>query len=210
MTKIKICGLKRREDIEAVNRYLPDYAGFVFAQGRRQVTKEQAEELSKNLDARICPVGVFVNESEDRICQLVESGVIRAIQFHGQETEMQITRIKSRFPEIPLIRAVSMKQGHELKRWEESEADYLLLDAGSGGTGQMFDHKLITQAGTITKPWFLAGGMQLGNVRDAILAFHPFGIDCSSGVETEGLKDAAKIKQMIENVRNEVLLQNDL
>lgn len=210
MTKIKICGLKRIEDIQAVNQDLPDYAGFVFVPGKRQVTKEQAEELSKSLDARICPVGVFVNEPEDSICRLVESGVIRVIQFHGQETEMQITRMKNRFPDIPLIRAVSMKQGHELKRWEESDADYLLLDAGSGGMGQMFDHKLITQAGNITKPWFLAGGMQPGNVREAIQTFHPFAIDCSSGVETEGLKDAAKIRQMIENVRNEVLLENNL
>ena len=202
MTNIKICGLRRLEDIQAVNQYVPDYAGFVFAPGRRQVTPEQAAKLSENLNTEICPVGVFVNESEEIICRLVESGVIRAIQFHGQETEVEISRMKRRFPNIPVIRAVSMKQDHELKRWDASDADYLLLDAGNGGTGHTFDHNLIAQAGTIQKPWFLAGGMQAENVREAIQAFHPFGIDCSSGVETDGKKDPVKIRRIIENVRN--------
>ena len=105
-------------------------------------------------------------------------------------------------PDIPVIRAVSMKQDHELKRWDASEADYLLLDAGSGGTGHTFDHTLIKQVGAIQKPWFLAGGMRAENVREAIQKFNPFGVDCSSGVETEGLKDPVKIRRIIENVRN--------
>ena len=201
MTKIKICGLRRPEDIQAVNQYFPDYTGFVFAPGKRQITPGQAEKLSGMLNPDICPVGVFVNESEDIICRLADSGVIRAIQFHGQETEEQIHRMKNRFPDIPVIRAVSMKQDHELKRWDASEADYLLLDAGSGGTGHTFDHSLITQAGAIQKPWFLAGGMRADNVREAIQTFHPFGVDCSSGVETEGMKNPVKIRQTIENVR---------
>ena len=154
MTKIKICGLRRAEDIQAVNQYFLDYAGFVFAPGKCQITPGQAEKLSRMLNPNICPVGVFVNESEDIICRLADSGVIRAIQFHGQETEEQIHRMKNRFPDIPVIRAVSMKQDHELKHWDASEADYLLLDAGSGGTGHTFDHSLITQAGAIQKPWF--------------------------------------------------------
>lgn len=210
MTKIKICGLRRPEDIAAVNQYRPDYAGFVFAPGRRQVTPAQAVALAQELSAEICPVGVFVNAPEEMICGLVEAGTIRAIQFHGQETEEAITRMKRRFPDVLLIRAVSMKENHELRRWDASEADYLLLDAGSGGTGHTFDHSLITQAGTIQKPWFLAGGMQPGNVQEAMAFFAPFGIDCSSGVETDGWKNPLKIRQMIENVREFVPLKMEV
>ena len=210
MTKIKICGLRRPEDIAAVNHYRPDYAGFVFAQGRRQVTPAQAAVLVQELSPEICPVGVFVNASEEEICGLVEAGTIRVIQFHGQETEEEITRMKRRFPDVPVIRAVSMKQGHELSRWDASDADYLLLDAGSGGTGHTFDHSLITQEGRIQKPWFLAGGMQPDNVQEAMASFLPFGIDCSSGVETDGWKDPSKICQIIEKVRGFVPLKTEM
>lgn len=210
MTKIKICGLRRPEDIAAVNQYRPDYAGFVFAPGRRQVTPAQAAALVPELSPEICPVGVFVNAPEEMICGLVEAGTIRMIQFHGQETEEAITRMKRRFPDVPVIRAVSMKENHELRRWDASDADYLLLDAGSGGTGHTFDHSLITQAGTIQKPWFLAGGMQPDNVQEAMASFSPFGIDCSSGVETDGWKDPAKIRQIIEKVRGFVPLKMEV
>lgn len=147
MTKIKICGLKRPEDVAMVNQYRPDYAGFVLAPGKRQVTPAQAAALVRALLPEICPVGVFVNAPEELVCGLVETGTIRAIQFHGRETEEEITRMKHRFPDVPVIRAVSMKQGHELRRWDASDADYLLLDAGNGGTGHTFDHSLIYTGG---------------------------------------------------------------
>ncbi len=210
MTKIKICGLRRSEDIDAVNQFLPDYAGFVFAPGRRQVTSSQAALLSRKLLPEICPVGVFVNAPEDVICTLVETGVIRMIQFHGQETEELISRMKKRFPQVPVIRAVSMKKENELHRWDASEADYLLLDAGSGGTGNTFDHSLITQAGKIEKPWFLAGGMNPDNVEEAIASFAPFAIDCSSGVESDGWKDPFKIRKIIENVKGCVPVKKEM
>ena len=110
MTKIKICGLRRPEDIAAVNQYRPDYVGFVFAPGKRQVTPIQAAALVQNLSPAICPVGVFVNAPEEMICGLVEAGTIRVVQFHGQETEEAIVRMKRRFPDVPVIRAVSMKE----------------------------------------------------------------------------------------------------
>ena len=103
-----------------------------------------------------------------------------------------------------------MKQGHELRRWDASDADYLLLDAGNGETGHTFDHSLITQAGIIRKPWFLAGGMRPDTVQEAVASFLPFGIDCSSGVETEGWKDPVKIRKMIENVRGFVSLKKEM
>ena len=202
MTKVKICGLTRQEDIEAVNRFLPDYIGFVLAPSRRQVTPEQAAYLGGMLRRDICPVGVFVNGSEAVICRLAEEGVIRMVQLHGQETPEQVLRLKERIP-VPLIKAIRMEPGHRLDEWQQSEADYLLFDAGAGGTGTMFDHRLLEQMEQLTKPWFLAGGMNPDNAREAVRRFTPFGIDVSSGVETDGKKDNRKIERMIRSVRDE-------
>lgn len=202
MTKIKICGLTRREDILAVNRYLPDYIGFVFAKSRRQVTAEQAQSLRGLLHPSICPVGVFVNEQDERICELAEKGIIRMAQLHGQETPEQVSCLKRLLKPlgVPVIKAVRMESEDSLKPWIASDADYLLLDAGSGGTGRAFDHRLIERAGTIGKPWFLAGGMNPENVSEAISHFRPYAVDVSSGVETDGRKDAAKIEKMIRKI----------
>lgn len=216
MTKIKICGLMRQEDITAVNCLLPDYIGYIFASGRRRVTPEQALQFSRNLRPEICPVGVFVNEKADRICRIVEQGSIRAVQLHGQETPEQVGKLKKRLEgigalipgmrdraKVPIIRAVRMDQDHRLDEWEQSEADYLILDAGEGGTGTVFDHCLLEKIERHTKPWFLAGGMNPDNAAEAVRRFHPFGIDVSSGVETDGRKDKDKIERMIRSIRNE-------
>lgn len=203
MTRIKICGLTRQEDIAAVNHFLPDYVGFVFAPSRRQVKAEQAADLSRMLRKEICPVGVFVNAPEDDVARLAEQGVIRMIQLHGQETPELIERLHDRVPSVPVIRAVRMEPGHRLDEWQQSAADYLLLDAGAGGTGTMFDHGLLEELGGLTKPWFLAGGMNPANAAKAVRRFHPFGIDVSSGVETDGKKDERKIESMIRSVRDE-------
>lgn len=206
MTKIKICGLMRQEDIEAVNRFLPDYVGFVFAPSRRQVTPEQALALRRMLRREICPVGVFVNEREDTICRIVELGGIRMVQLHGQERPEQVRQLKKRLSmvgEAAVIKAIRMEPGHRLDEWQQSEADYLLLDAGAGGTGTMFDHRLLKAAGQIRKPWFLAGGMGPDNAAEAIRRYSPFGIDVSSKVETDGKKDGRKIERMIRSTRNE-------
>lgn len=202
-TKIKICGLTRPEEIEAVNQYLPEYIGFVFAPSRRQVTGMQAEHLRGMLRQEICAVGVFVNAPEEEICRLVERGIIQMVQLHGQETPEQVRRLRERLEWIPIIKAVCMEPGHGLDVWQQSEADYLLLDAGAGGTGTTFDHDLLNQAGQITKPWFLAGGMNPDNAPEAIARFGPYGIDVSSGVETGGRKDRRKIESMIRSVRHE-------
>lgn len=203
MTRVKICGLTRQADIAAVNRFLPDYVGFVFAPSRRQVTEEQAADLSGKLKREICPVGVFVDEREDVICRLADRGVIRMVQLHGRETPEQVHRLRQRLPGVPVIKAVSMEAGHRLDEWQQSEADYLLLDTGAGGTGTRFDHSLLDQAGRLLKPWFLAGGMDPENAPAAIRQFAPFGVDVSSGVEIDGKKDAGKIEKMIRSVRYE-------
>lgn len=206
MTKIKICGLRRMDDIHAVNRWRPDYAGFVFAAGRRRVTMQEAAVLSRMLDPAICPVGVFLNAGAEEIKAAVAAGIIRAVQLHGRESPEQVLALRKQLPAaVSVIKAVGMEAGREreLINWQKSAADFLLLDAPKAGSGTAFDHSLIEKSGSLQKPWFLAGGIGEDNVIPLIRRFSPYGIDVSSGVETEGFKDPGKIESMIRRVRNE-------
>lgn len=196
--KIKICGLSRACDIAWVNTYRPDYAGFVFAKSRRQVTDEQAAALKQQLSPAIVAVGVFVNDSPAHILSLVQHGVIDIIQLHGQEDEDTLRYLK-RHAMCPVIRAVSMST-QSVEKFAASQADFLLLDNGAGGTGQRFDWSRTTD---IPKPFFLAGGLNIDNVAEGIRRFHPFGVDISGGVETDGYKDEIKIKNIIGRIRYE-------
>lgn len=205
MTKIKICGLTRREDIFAVNALRPDYIGFVFAKSRRQVQMEQAQRLKKELHASIQAVGVFVHADPETEAELFRQGIIDMVQLHGQEGEGHIKRLKeltrtSCRGEVPVIKVVSMDGMGAVEPWQESMADYLLLDNGPGGTGEAFDHSLLL-SGKINKPFFLAGGVSPENAPELIEHYHPFALDVSSKVETDGWKDKEKIRKMIQAVR---------
>ena len=197
MTKIKICGLKRICDIESVNIAKPDYIGFIFAESKRKVTPEQAKELRLKLSPDIIPVGVFVNEKLDAIASIVKSGIIDIVQLHGDETEAYITEIKA-LTGKPVIKAVSVLKAGDVQRFADTQADYLLLDNKSGGTGQTFDWNHI---GEINKPFFLAGGLDIDNVNQAIIKTNPFAVDISSGVEVDGLKQKEKIISIVRNVK---------
>ncbi len=202
MTKIKICGLRREEDVDYVNACRPDYAGFVFAESKRKVTKEQAKHLRSQLEQGIVPVGVFVNETIDTIVELVEEGVIEVIQLHGDETESYIEALRWRVGNVKIIKAVRVASKEDVTDCETTIADYLLFDSrtleGYGGTGKQFDWKLIAQ---IQKPFFLAGGIHTENVEEAIKMTRPFAVDVSSSVETNGYKDRDKIIEIVEKVR---------
>lgn len=202
MTRIKICGLFRDEDIEAVNLARPDYAGFVFAASRRQVTAEQAGRLSRRLSADITAVGVFVNPELEQVTTLCRAGIISFVQLHGQETDVFVAKVKQ-VCGCPVIKAIRMDEDNidadnDLITWQSSAADYLLLDSGSGGTGLTFDWQQIPR---LTKLFFLAGGIDTGNLACA-LAVNPYCIDVSSGVETNGYKDRGKILQLVGMVRD--------
>jgi phosphoribosylanthranilate isomerase len=215
MTKIKICGMRRPEDIAIVNEYQPDYIGYIFVKNRvREVSEEQAAMMTGLLDPSICPVGVFVDEDMERILRIVSYGTIRAVQLHGSENTAYVAALRKRLDEfspmgsgaapgseIPIIKAVRMESGHSLDRWQKSEADYLLLDQGKGGTGTAFDHELIDEAGPIRKPWFLAGGIGAENAKEVIQRFAPYALDVSSSVETDGWKDREKVAEMILSVQ---------
>lgn len=204
MTKIKICGLSRLEDIEAVNKALPDYIGFVFAPSPRRVTPLQAKELIIRLDSRIAAVGVFVNAPVQVVADLFRDGFIDLVQLHGDEDAAYIQELKMRCG-CTVIRAVRVQNPRQVEEAQALPCDYLLLDTYQkempGGTGEMFDWSLIPP---LSKPFFLAGGISLQNIEGAA-KLAPYCLDISSGAETDGMKDPEKIKQLVETVRRKQL-----
>ena len=211
MVKIKICGMRRSEDIEMANRYKPDYIGFVFADSPRKVSYDQAKELSELLSDEIVPVGVFVNEHMKLIVDLFKDGIIEMAQLHGDEDEKYIRNLKDKSIEetgkqIPVINAIEIKDGadynDELLKWRDSASDYFILDSGKG-SGKTFDWSLIDKESEFFKnSIFLAGGLNSENLALAIEEFNPFAVDLSSSVETDGFKDEEKIKEIIEIMEN--------
>ena len=194
MTKIKLCGLSRPEDIEAANRLRPDYIGFVFAQkSRRYVSPEAALALRRRLRGDIAAVGVFVREAPEHVAALLEDGVIDLAQLHGGEDADYIARLRG-MTDRPLIQAFRVDGLDDLERARHSAADLVLLDNGAGGTGEAFDWSLIRG---FDRPYFLAGGLGPENVASAVRALRPYAVDVSSGVETDGLKDEDKMKAFV-------------
>ena len=199
MTKIKLCGLSRPQDIEAANALGPEYIGFVFAKGsRRYVSPETAAELKSKLDPSIRAVGVFVNEAPEEVARLLNEGFIDIAQLHGAEDEAYIRKLRE-LADKPIIKAFRMDAEDALVRAAECTADAILLDSGAG-SGMTFNWKALKN---FTRDYFLAGGLHPDNVAEAIRELHPAAVDVSSGIETEGRKDAAKMRQLVDAVRKE-------
>ena len=200
MTNIKICGLTTPGDIEAVNEAWPDYIGFVFAPSKRQVSFAQAAALKARLAPGIQAVGVFVNESAEQILALTKAGIIDVIQLHGDETNDMILDLKNQ-TKVPVIRAVRVQSTDDILHSLSIPSDYLLFDTYKkgtyGGSGHTFDWSCIPK---INRPYFLAGGLNLGNITQAART-PACCLDISSGVETDGRKDPVKIKQIIQTIR---------
>lgn len=187
--KIKMCGLTRPEDIQAANAIRPDYIGFVFAPAsRRYVSPEQARALRSQLAEGIMAVGVFVNAPPDLIVSLLERGVIDAAQLHGCEDDAYVARLKERTEKM-ILQAFRVAGPEDLLRAQRSCADLVLLDAGAGD-GKPFDWGLLQG---FTRPYFLAGGLSAENARRAAEMTGAVGVDVSSGIETNGRKDPAKM-----------------
>lgn len=198
MNRIKICGLRREEDIRFANEIRPDFVGFVFAPSRRRVTLEEAGYLREILRPDIPAAGVFVNASEEEILEAAEKKIIQLIQLHGQESEDFIRQIRKK-TDLPIIKAVTVKTKEDILNCRNLEVDYLLFDQGAGGTGKTFDWSLF-EKNSMEKPFFLAGGISELNVENAISRFHPYAVDVSSSVETDGRKDYKKMKRLTELV----------
>lgn len=201
MAEVKICGLWRPEDIQAANEAEPDYIGFVFAESRRKVTPEQAARLKALLSPGIRAVGVFVNAPVCEIAGIVKSGTIDLVQLHGNEDENDIRSLRQ-LVTVPVIRAVRVRTAEDILAADSLPCDYLLLDtyiAGSyGGSGSQFDWSLIPP---LSHPFFLAGGLCMRNLRDAVQT-GALCLDLSSAAETGGVKDPEKIKKIVRLIRS--------
>lgn len=195
MTKVKICGLSTKEAVLRAVEEGADYIGFVFANSRRQVTLKQAQTLAKLVPESVKKVGVFVSPSMEELNEAIHSVPLDLVQIHGDVEEKYFSSIK-----IPSIRALQVREGLSII---DTQADYLLFDAPLAGSGQTFDWQLLDshQQG---KPFFIAGGLHPQNVTKAIAHFHPYAVDVSSGVETDGQKDLEKISQFIKEVKNDI------
>ena len=194
MAKLKICGLTCEEDIAAVNEVKPDFAGFIIEvpSSRRNLSAEKVKVLVKGLDREILPMGVFVNAAPELPISLLRDGTLWAAQLHGQEDEDYIEKIQNMTGK-PVIKAFSIKTPEDVQRALRSPADYILLDQGTGGTGEPFDWSLVPP---VRRPFFLAGGIGPENLRNAVSTLHPWAVDLSSSLETNGKKDPAKIRQI--------------
>ena len=197
MTKIKLCGIQRYEDIDVVNELLPDYIGFVFAKkSKRFISYDMAKSLKKGLDKRVKAVGVFVNESIENIIYLVRNDIIDLIQLHGDEDGEYVSKLK-KYVNIPVIKAFKIKSKADINTLYKEGSDFILLDAGAGD-GKTLDESILKD---FKGDYFLAGGLSPDNISEKINTLHPFGVDVSSGIETDGKKDADKMRKFVKLVR---------
>ena len=201
--KIKMCGLRRPDDIIYANECLPDYIGFVFAESRRKVSGEEAKNLGAQLDPFIKKVGVFVNEPVRSLIAISEQAGLDIIQLHGDEGEDYIKEVKHETGK-ELWKAVRVRTVKDIQEAQRLPADKLLLDSFSeesyGGTGKVMDFAVLDQA-DIRQPYFIAGGLTVENLPEILKKAEPYGIDISSGIETEGVKDREKMLKVIQCVR---------
>ncbi len=197
-TRIKICGLRRKEDISYVNEVLPDFAGFIFDPSRRRyIDPETAAVLRPQLADSIRAVGVFVNAAPEEILRIAETVRLDLIQLHGSEDDTYIRNLRKQ-TSLPIIKAIRVRTEEDTAQAAASSADLILLDNGAGGTGTRFNWEL---AQKVSRDFLLAGGISAENAADAIRLCHPWGLDASSSLETEGMKDPEKIRSFMEAVR---------
>ena len=209
--KVKMCGISKVETIPAIVDAKPDYMGLVFAPSKRQVTVEQAkiliEELHKqcinHYDIKVVKtVGVFVNETLDNLVRIADTANLDAVQLHGDEDETFIQSLKER-TNVEVWKAIQIRTAADTEKWIDSSADMLLFDAyhkdERGGTGEVFDWSSLD---AFERPFMLAGGIDSTNVARAIRTVRPYGIDISSGIETNGMKDDKKITAFTKIVKS--------
>ena len=199
--KIKLCGMFRGCDIDYVNEALPDYIGFIvmFPKSHRNIDLEAAKQLKSRLDGRIRSVAVSVNAPPEKFARFANEGAADILQLHGSEDAEYIARLR-KLTSAPLIKAVKVISREDIIRADELDVDFLLLDGGMG-SGMMFDHALVDPS-QIKKPFFLAGGLTPENIAGAAKRIRPYGVDLSSGIETDRLKDREKILAAVKNIRN--------
>lgn len=192
MTKVKICGLSTREAVEVAVNSGADYIGFVFAKSKRQVGIKQVSHLAQFIPKTVQKVGVFVSPTLMELQEAIVKVPLDLVQIHGEFSDEDFEKL-----DVPSIRAIPVEKTLEEI---ETKADFLLFDAPLAGSGKTFDWELLKNQ-VIEKPYFLAGGLTVDNVKQAITFFRPYAVDVSSGVETDGKKDLLKIMRFIESVK---------
>ncbi|MBC1344755.1 phosphoribosylanthranilate isomerase [Listeria welshimeri] len=197
---VKICGLKKAVDVQATVENGADMIGFVFAKSKRQITIEQAHELAKNIPTNIKKVGVFVNPTEEELTAAIKGVPLDIVQLHGQEPTSQAERT-----DAEVIKAFPVKEGKLPNNINDYKNAYILLDAPAeeyeGGSGKTFDWDKINSDVLLKNKLIIAGGLNAENVQEAIHRFEPYGVDISSGVETNGEKDPEKIEIFIKTAK---------
>lgn len=202
--KIKFCGIRRLEDVAAVNLCQPDYMGMILSGGfRRSISQEQAQRLVQEKSDAIAAVGVFVNESSETICRMAEQLHLQVIQLHGNESAEQIQTLQQKTG-LPVWKALRIGTLEELEAAGTNPADCLILEGktgvGIGGTGVCADWELLARH-SWNRSFFLAGGLQPENVLEAIATVSPTGVDFSSGIEEDGVKSLRRMKQLMTLIR---------
>ena len=191
MAKLKICGLKRVEDIDYVNELKVDYIGFILSDGyKRSIDFKTAQSLKNRLSKDIKAIGVFVDEDKKYIDYYIKNNIIDIVQLHGNEEPEFCKGF-----DVPVIKCFNPDT---FSKVDEYDTDYFLFDSGAG-TGKEFDWSILPEC---EKPFFLAGGLNEDNICDAMEKVQPYGVDFSSSVETDGFKDENKIKRIVETIRN--------
>lgn len=219
MLKIKFCGLFRECDIDYANALKPDFVGFIFVEhSKRFVDFATVQALKSRLDSGVKAVGVFVDSPVERIMEALSGGIIDAVQLHGSEDSAYISALKELMQsdlgkESPIIKAIKVSDSHSLAQSLESSAqigaDFILLDSPNAGSGMAFDWNALAQnfvksqdfTRAFQTRFFLAGGVNVENIQSAI-ALKPFCIDISSGIESNGVKDFAKMQTIINAIRS--------
>lgn len=210
-TLVKLCGLRRPQDIDAANAARPDMVGFILSAGfRRSISPRRAIELIDGLDQDIAIVGVFVNEPIREVASFTHAFDFEGydaprtvlVQLHGDEDDAYIDELRHAmaYPGwwgIPIIKAFRVRTAEDVARACTSAADYVLLDNGQG-TGKAFDWSLVRG---VNRPFMLAGGLGPDNVSAAIEAIRPWAVDMSSGIETDGRKDPNLMRAAVAAVR---------
>lgn len=204
--KVKLCGLRREQDVDAALAAGADAVGFIIdvPQSHRSISVERAAGLVKYMKTRSGKtgvklpdaVGVFVDEPTERVAAIANDADLDVIQLHGHEDESYLAELRG-LADVPIMQAFKIRAESDVDRARQSSADLVLLDAGAGD-GKTFDWSLVRD---VNRPFLLAGGLNAGNVTEAIRAVHPFGVDISSGTETNGVKDPHKMRAVVEVVR---------
>lgn len=206
--KIKICGIKRSEDVGFANLFMPDYIGFILSKGYKRTVKiDDVKFLAAKVDLKIKKVGVFVDMPAKNVASVADYTGIDIIQLHGENEDNDYINELRKYTDKEIWNVFKVKNEEEVLKAEKSIADMILLDTYSekiaGGTGKKVDTDIILKSG-LSRDFVLAGGIDNDNISDILSEIKPFCIDVSSGTETDGVKDPQKMADIIKKIRSEI------